>query len=185
MSQIIKSLAAGPVPPSVPTQFTADDATIGIPAANNLNLFSQDTINNNANGIQTTANPNLSDNFFIELTNRISVTATTSDGGGQTQNVNLFTPANGTSIAFTVLITGYDTANNETTGGEIVGIARAAGGTLVVVGTNDTFDEADAGLGATDWDIIDTASPILQVQFVGVAGRTINWRALFEYTQAP
>src|SRR3546814_11782108 len=37
---------------------------------NNLNLLSRDTDNNN-NGIQTTADPNGGDDFFIELTNRV------------------------------------------------------------------------------------------------------------------
>lgn len=31
--------ASGPVPPTVPTQFTADDGNHAIPAANNLNVF--------------------------------------------------------------------------------------------------------------------------------------------------
>lgn len=38
MSQIIKSLAAGPVPPTVATLYTEDTGT-ATPAANNLNLF--------------------------------------------------------------------------------------------------------------------------------------------------
>lgn len=36
--------AAGPFPPSVPLQFTADDGNIAIPAANNLNVFGDDGI---------------------------------------------------------------------------------------------------------------------------------------------
>lgn len=38
MSQIIKSLVSGPVPPAVPTQFTTD-AGIAVPVANNINVF--------------------------------------------------------------------------------------------------------------------------------------------------
>ncbi len=40
MSQAgIISTTSGPVPPTVPTQFTADDGNVAIPAANNLNVF--------------------------------------------------------------------------------------------------------------------------------------------------
>ena len=39
MSQIYKSSASGPAPPTVPTQFTTDDGSKAIPAANNLNVF--------------------------------------------------------------------------------------------------------------------------------------------------
>lgn len=183
MSQIYKSLASGPVPPTVPTSFTADDATIAIPAANNLNVFSRDTVDDNPNGIQTTADPNLSNNLYVELTNRIRVTATTSDGGGQTQTVTLFTPIVASGYTFVVSVTGYDAANNETCGGELVGIGkRSAGGTTVVIGTNDTFEESEAGLLTTDWDVV-TNSTLVQMQFVGVAGRTINWSAVFIYDQ--
>lgn len=183
MSQIYKSIASGPIPPAVPTQFTADDASIAIPVANNLNVFSRDTVDDNANGIQTTADPNGSDNLYVELTNRIRVTATTSDGAGQTQTVTIFTPPLSSAITFVVSITGYDSANNELSGGELVGVARRSGaGTTVVVGTNDTFEESDAGLTTTDYDVV-TNGTLIQMEFVGVAGRTINWSAVFIYDQ--
>lgn len=181
MSQIYKSMASGPVPPDVPTTFVTDSGN-AVPVANILNVLGNDTISNDTDGITTTGAANT---LTILLTNRISVTVTTSDGGGQTQTVNLMTPSNNTSISFRFLVTGYDSASNETAGGELIGLARAAGGTLSVIGTNDTFDESDAGLNAVDWDVVDTASPILQATFTGVAGRSIVWRGLFEYIQAP
>lgn len=186
MSQIFLPLSSsGPIPPTIPTQFTADDATVAIPAANNLNVFSRDTIANNSNGIQTTADPNASDNLYVELTNRIRVTATTSDGGGQTQTVTIFTPQASTAIEFGVSFVGYDAVNNEAAGGSMEGIAkRSSGGTTAVVGTNDTLDEADAGLIAVDWNIV-TDGTLIQAQFVGIAGRSIAWSAIFVYDQTP
>ena len=184
MSQIYKSLVSGPVPPSVATSYITDDGT-AIPAANVLNVNGIDSIENNSNGILTRASPNLSDNLQIILSNRIRVTATTSDGGGQTQTVTVMTPSVSTGVTFVVSITGYDVTNNEIAGGELIGIARrSSGGTTTVVGTNDTFDEADAGLMATDWDIV-TDGTLLQAQFVGVAGRSISWSAVYIYDQSP
>lgn len=183
MSQIYKSLTSGPVPPAVPTQFTTDDGSIAIPASNNLNVFSQDTTENNANGIQTRAIAPNSENLFIEITNRTRVIATTSDGGGQTQTVNIFTPTSASAITFVVTVTGYDSTNNEMIGGELVGIARrSSGGTTAVVGTNDTFIETDIGLIAADYDIV-TDGTLIQFQCIGVAGRTINWSSVFVYDQ--
>jgi hypothetical protein len=185
MSQIYKQTSGGstPIPPTVPEVFVTDIGS-AIPAANSLNVNGVDSTVSNDNGIYTQADPNLSANLEIVLSNRIVVTATTSDGAGQTQTVNLFTPVDGKTISFSMLVTGFDGApNNLGIGGELIGIARRVGGTLTVIGTNDTFKEADAAILAADWDVIDTASPVLQAQFVGVAGRTITWKALFEYIQ--
>jgi|ERR1051326_968097 hypothetical protein len=177
MSQIYVPMVSST--PAIPTSFTADDLTVATPVANNLNVFSNNTTANNANGIETIAS---GDTLTIELTNRISVTATTSDGGGQTQTVSLFTPTNATSVTFKALVSGYDTANDKAIGGEQIGLARKSAGVVTVVGTNDTFDEADALLAAADWNVI-SGGANLQMQFVGVAGESIAWRATFEYIQ--
>jgi hypothetical protein len=166
----------------VPTSFVTDVNSPAIPAANVLNVPGADTIVNNANGIQTDGSSG-SNTLTIQLTNRTRVTATTSDGAGQTQTVNIFTPTAASAMTFVVAITGYDSANNEMAGGELVGIARVSGGgVVVVIGTNDTFTETDAGLMTTDYDVV-TNGVMIQMQFVGVAGRTINWSAVFIYDQ--
>ncbi len=184
MSQAgIISTTAGPVPPAVPTSFVTDDSTVAIPALNILNVLSRDTIDNNDNGIQTTADPNNSNNLYVELTNRIKIIATTSDGAGQTQTVTIMTPTAASAVEFDVSFIGYDAANNEACGGGMEGIAkRSGGGTTAIIGTNDTLDESDAGLITADWDIT-TNGTLIQAQFVGVAGRTISWSATFVYDQ--
>ncbi len=180
MSQIYKNTLS--VPPTIPTQFTADDSTIAVPEANNLNDFTSASVEtNNTRGLQSTA---IGSTMIYQLTNRVSVSTTTSDGAGQTQTVVLITPTNSTSLTFRCLITGYDSADNLSVGGEQIGLVRKLAGTVVVVGTNDTFAESDVALIAADWNVIQT-SPTLSIQFIGVAGKTINWRALFDYTQAP
>ena len=180
MSQVYKSLTSGPVPPAVPTTFTTDSGS-AIPALNILNVLANDTIANDTDGLTTQGAGNT---VTVLLTNRVSIDSITSDGAGQTQNIVIMTPTTATSITFRVLVSGYDAINNVAIGGEQIGLVRTLGGVVTVVGTNDTFDESDAVLGAADWNII-SSSPTLSMQFVGLAGRVINWRALFEYTQAP
>lgn len=181
MSQIFKSgVGSGNLPGNVPTQFTTDDSTVAVPVANNLNVFTNDTTQNDDNGIQSTASGST---VFIELTNRNVVTAVTSDGGGQSINVPVFTPVNGSAFTFRVLVTGYDGINVEMTGGELIGIARKSGGVVTIILTNDTFDESDPGLAAADYDVVASGADV-DVQFIGVGTRTIVWKALFEYVQA-
>lgn len=184
MSQVIKNLAAGPVPPSVAQSYVTQDGT-AVPAANILIVNGFDSIENNDNGIITkggVAGTGTANEVDVVLTNRISVTATTSDGGGQTQEVLLMTPTNGTTLNFECVFIGYDTANDEAAGGDQEGLARKLAGVVSIVGINDSFDQSDAGLNAVDWNVIADGAD-LKAEFVGVAGRTITWKATFTYDQ--
>jgi hypothetical protein len=191
MSQFFQGVTAGSLPPTVPTSFQTQDGT-AIPLANVLIVNAYDTTQNNDNGIETKGNTNGGDppgtgaanEVDVYLTNRISVTATTSDGGGQTKTVTLMTPTNATAVEFGASIIGYDSANNEAAGGSQEGIARKSAGLVVVVGTNDSLDESDSALDSADWDVIASGAD-LSIRFVGVAGRTIVWRCTFTYIQTP
>lgn len=184
MSQAgIINTQSGPPPPSVPTSFVTDINSPAIPIANVLDVFGGTVTTNNTKGVQTDGSSG-SNILTVQLTNRANVTGTTSDGGGQTQNVLLLTPTNNTAITFTAIITGFDSANNVAIGGEQIGLARTSAGTVTVVGLNDTFDESDAALNTADWNVVASGGN-LNMQFIGVAGRTITWRALFQYIQVP
>lgn len=181
MSQFFVGIATGTLPPTVPTSFVTDVNSPAIPAANVLNEVGGSTSVNNNNGIQTDGSRR-GNTLTIQLTNRVTVTATTSDGGGQTQNVTLFTTTSNTVITYSGFFSGRDTTTGDATGGLIFGLGKNVTGTASIVGDNDALDESDASLVATDWDI--TASgATLSAQFVGVAGKTINWRCTFTYQQ--
>ncbi len=61
MSQITKTLTSGgPIPGNIPTSFVTDSGTV-VPAANIVNV-------NGSNGVTVTANPNLSNNMLVTLT---------------------------------------------------------------------------------------------------------------------
>lgn len=169
-------------PPGALSQLTPDSGGAVVAVANNINVFGKESTINNPNGIET-FNGGVAE-LDVTLTNRANVTATTSDGGGQTQNVTLITPTNATAITFKVTVVGYNSADDTAIGGEQIGLSRKSGGVVVVVGTNDTFDESDASLNTADWNVIASGATLV-IQFVGVAGKSIAWRALFEYSQAP
>lgn len=178
MSQFFQGSTAGSLPPTVPTQFTADDGSIGIPSGNNLNLLSQDTIDNNDNGIRTKADPNGGDDYYVELTNRIVVTATTVGATTQTQVV--LTPANATGFSYSGLFTGIETTSGDSCGGLLVGLGKKSGGLVSVIGDTDAFEDAEASLNASDWDLTDSGSDLI-ASFTGVDGATINWKCTFTY----
>ncbi len=187
MSQIIKTLTSGgPLPPTIPTSFVTQDGT-AVPAANILIVNGFDSIENNENGIITkggVAGTGTANEVDVILTNRISVTATTSDGLGQTQTVTLMTPTNATALNFECIFIGYDAINNEGCGGDQQGLSRKSGGVVTIIGTSDSLDQSDAGLTTVDWNVIASGAN-LSAEFVGVAGRTITWTATFSYDQTP
>ena len=88
MSQFYQGVTAGSLPPSVPLQFTADDATVAVPATNDLNLLSRISFDDDDDFIRTTVDPNGSNNFYIEVTNRFVDTITTTDA--TPTNLNVF-----------------------------------------------------------------------------------------------
>ncbi len=173
-----------PVPPIVATSYVTDVNSPAIPAANVLNVPGGNTIDNNNDGIQTDGSSG-SNTLTIQLSNRICLTTTTSDGLGQTQTLALMTTTNGTAQTFRALISGIDVSNNVSTGAETLGSSRNSAGLCTVIGTNDVFLEEDAALGATDYVIQSTGGLGLEIVFTGIAGRTINWKIVFEYIQTP
>ncbi len=183
MSQFfVKSTSGGGGGGDVNT-LTGDDAiVVGPDGSGNINVIGGTSTVNNTKGITVLGDAGTFTETFT-LTNRVSVSTVTSDGAGQTQNVTLFTPTNATSISWRALISGYDSLDL-TAGGEMIGISRKSGGLVVVVGSNDIFEDSDAALATADYDILASGADLI-IRFVGVAGRTISWRALFEYTQAP
>lgn len=187
MSQIYKDRATGPVPPTVVAQITTDvrdNTTTGpgtvIPSSNNVNILGRDTIQNNDNGIRTDADANNSSNCYVELTNRISVNLQTV--GAVVQTATIMTPTNATSLTFNLTLTAYASTGDVALGGQQIGLVRKSGGAVTVIGTNDTFDEYDAALGANDWEITNSGADLI-ISVTGVAGFTLNWQAVFTYVQ--
>jgi len=180
LSQIYKSLASGPVPPTVPTSFVTDVNSPAIPAANVLNEIGRDTIDNNDNGIQTDGSSG-SNTLTIQLTNRQTGILTTIDAT-PTTILTFALPA----VAGTYYVYGNVQAFTNT--GPAAGAYSFSGGYITngaaatELGTefHDTFQSvalitADIFLSASGNNIIITVQ--------GVAGLTINWNSLLEFRQ--
>lgn len=179
MSQIFRDATAGPVPPTVPTQFTADDGNIGIPVANNYNIFSRETTDDNLQGIQTTVDPNGSDNHYIELTNRIPGFISTMDA----TPTNIISYPLGTTAgvySFEGSIEAFDTT-------DVAGAAytwsagvRTTGAAGVLIGTEFKDEFEEAAISTADFNVLVIGNNLI-VQVTGIALKAIDWRALINY----
>ncbi len=176
MSQAgIISTISGPVPPDVPTTFTAD-VGVATPAANNLNVFGQTNFVDDDAGIRTEG---IGDTLLIQLTNRITATTTTTDATLTT----IISLALGATPG-TYYIYGNAQAFNASTpaGGSYSygGAVRTDGATATLISAayHDEFEEP--ALAAADIFLnVSGNNALLQVQ--GDALLSINWNTLLEY----
>jgi len=174
--------------PTIPTQFNTDFNTVAgvvtsggnaAPSANALDVFARDTADDNDNGIRTNADPNLDNNVFVELTNRVTGTVTTTDDTLTT----LITLPLGTT-AGVYIATGDLTAFNttDTAGASYIfqGAARTDGaaGTEIAIEQKGIFEEA--AMSASDFSISVTGNDLV-VQVTGIAATTINWNGFLTY----
>lgn len=180
MSQVYKSLASGPVPPTVPTSFVTDVNSPAIPAANILNEIGGDTTANSDNGIRTDGSSG-SNTLTIQLTNRQTGMVTTTDAT-ITPILTFALPA----LAGTFYVFGNVQAYTST--GPAGGAYSFSGGYLTngaaatELGTEfqDTFESA-AFVTADIFLDVSGNNVVLSVQ--GIAATTINWNSILEYRQ--
>ncbi len=186
MSQIIIPATPGNLPPSVPESFTTDvqdNTTSGpgnsVPVLHVLQIKGRETNQNNDNGIRTDSDPEGGNIIYVELTNRITGTVTTTDA---TPTTLVSLPMGTISGVYLVQgdITAYDVTDSEGAAYTFIGAAKTDGatGTEISVEAKDVFEEvamaaADFTLGVTGNDAF------ISVQ--GIIGKTINWSCLFTY----
>ena len=175
MSQIIKDLSAGPVPPSVATSYATDLEDLTVPAAPAAggSVVSVTNILRVAgdNGIKTveTSNPGDLQIRFIRGE------TTTSDGAGQTQTVISQQILNNATMTIQIIVAGFS-ADNLGIGAYGTASVKNVAGTLSLLDPLDLIVNKDAALGAANVTVT-TSGTSLQVNVVGVAGKTIKWTA--------
>lgn len=179
MSQIIKGVTAGNLPPSVPTSFITDSGT-AIPAANTLNVNGGSTNLNNNNGIEFIANPNGSDNLIGELTNRLQNSITTTNA---TPTAISTLPLGSTPGVYTfdVNLAAYDLTDVLGTGFSIFASVRTTGTAANLCGTADIIANPENGTIAPAAATIVTSGNNAVIQVTGIAGKTIDWNSVAIY----
>lgn len=179
MSQIYKTIASGPIPPTIPTTFVTDVNSPAIPAANILNVLGNDTTENNANGIRTDGSSG-GNTLTVQLTNRLQGNTTTV--GAVTGNVVTFalgaTPG---TYAVEARISGFESITPAGVGYSLFGSIRTTGAAATIVGTVDRINNEEAALVAATATMIASGNNLI-IQVTGVAGLTINWSAVALYT---
>lgn|SRR6185503_15658257 len=187
MSQIIKNLASGPVPPAVATSYVTDvhdNTTAGpgaaVPALNVLRVLGRDTTQDNANGIRTDADPNNGSFLYVELTNRIHGAVTTTNAT-PTTIASFSLGATPAVFTFDIQIASFNITDVNGDGYFISGSARTDGATATLCGTPDKIvneevaDTADANLVVSGNTII--------IQATGIALKTHHWRTVATYVE--
>lgn len=181
MSQIIKNLASGPVPPSVPTSFVTQDGT-AVPAVNILLVNGFDSTENNANGIITkggVVGTGTSNEVDIVITNRLQGTGTTV--GATTADLVTF-PLGATPGAYNIeaKVVGFDVAGTASTGYTVIGTVRTTGAAGSLDGTPEESPIESISLLTSDVDFIISGNNFI-IRVLGVGGFSLNWNVVANF----
>jgi|ERR1700722_670575 len=175
MSQFWVGVNQGSLPPEVATEYIEDVGT-AIPAFNILNIEGGELSTPDINGIQTTGSGNT---VTINLTNRVSGDVTTTNSTPTT----LFIFGLGSTPAvfsFTGEVTAFDITDQAGASyGVLYGVkTNGIVATEIAVQTTTNFeDQALLNAGVT----VTVSGNNLVFQVTGIAGKTIDWDALFTY----
>lgn len=176
MSQIYTSSTAAPPPDDVANKFGTDVDGPAIPSGNQLNIFGRESKDFDTDGIRTKNDTDGSNNVYTELTNRITGTATTTDGSTAliiNESESDLANADGTYL-FEGKITAYNRTDDA--GGTYtftVG-TRSTGGTTIEIGGEQGIEFEESDMGDADFNF-DTSGGSIQVGVTGIAGDTIDW----------
>lgn len=179
MSQAgVVSTGSSPIPPTVATSYVTDNGT-AIPALNVLNVNGGSVTTDNVNGISTRANPDLSKNLEIDLTNRLT-------GSGTSINaaiVNLITfslAATAASYRFNFDVVGRDTTSGDSVGYNVQGTVKTNGAAATIVETPYIDNDEDASLITANIDLIVSGNDAI-IQVTGVVAKTITYKSVGTY----
>ena len=185
MSQIYKPLtSSGPIPPVIPTNFISQNGT-AVPLANNLIINAIDSTENNDNGVITkggVVGTGTSNEVDLVLTNRITGTATTTDGVTPVTLSSFPLGATPGTFLLEIRIVAYNVTD-----------ALSAGytSTSTIRTTGASGSEIDAAPGIISEEGIMSGVVVqnqivgntVEIEVTGLAGKVINWKSLTTYIE--
>lgn len=179
MSQAgIINTTSGPVPPTVATTYVTDVNSPAIPALNILNVIGGTSTANTNSGIRTDGSSG-SNTLTVQLTNRIIGDVTTTNATPTT----IITFALGATpgvYTFTGDITAFDITDTAGASYGIISGIRTTGAAAVEIGTQFNTNFEEAAMITADIDVTTSGNNVI-FTVTGVAGKTIDWDALFNY----
>lgn len=178
MSQQQTFVGADNVPGNVAQSYVLDDGT-AIPAAHVLNVNGGSTTDPSDNGILTRANPNLSNNAEILLTNRLHDTVTSTNGSVE----DLITFDLGSDPAcyrFNFIVAGRDTGTGDGVGYSVDATLKTDGATATIVAAPYTDNDEDASLLDAEITVVASGNNAV-LRVTGVASQTIVYKAVGQY----
>ena len=183
MSQIIKDLSAGPVPPSVATTYQTNSGD-AVPDLNVLIVHGTSSIEENPLGITVKGGAvvGVSNEIDIVLTNRFHSSGTTI--GATTADLITFglsgTPAN---FFFNFSTSAFNASTPAGASYETFSTVGTDGVTATVIGDTDSIAHVQAALAGSSAEVIASGNNAI-FRVTGVAGLTINWVVVGTYVKA-
>lgn len=180
MSQagILNTVSNSPLPPTIPTSFLTDNGT-AIPATNVLSITGLTSTDNNSNGIETDANPNLSKFLHVKLTNRAVGSVTTNDGSTVTL-ISLPLGATPGTYAIYGSIAGFSVGNDAGGGYFYEGVVRTTGVVAVELGGEFTNFKEDTTFQSAFVQVTSSGNNFI-VEVTGIVGQVIDWTGILNF----
>lgn len=177
---------SGTLPTDVAQEYVTDDGTV-IPVANSMNVNGIDSVENNNNGILVRANPDLSENMEVVITNRVQGIGSTS-GVATIDLITFNMGATAGVYKFSFDVAGFDSTNDVGVGYQINASARTDGEAVpaaTIISIPDGDEDEDDLLDTADWNVVTSGNNlILQVTGVNNGGDlNINWGAVGSYVR--
>ncbi len=175
-------MSGGPIPPTIPTQFTTDFAANGsttgivVPENNNVYVLGNPPAPVGTTGIVTQAFQTTVPNDTI-LVRFLDGSITTSDGLGQTRTIITINISNNSSFTLQMLVTAYETATGLTFGGRLTVIGVNNAGTVTIAAQLEKLQDGSGALAACSFTATPSGTQI-NLTVTGIAGRTIDWHAI-------